>query len=156
MKRSSKHLHSQAVRARKLTFWEKGHLHPHVICHMSYVICHMACVTCHMSHVMCHCCFVGGGSVINWAATLSSFNVFSQPREVCYNRVDSKTSWPILAGKFVDFFCLVTYWRLHTKKSSQLFIALPFCYIKDLSWNVETYMKYGPLSGHIVVKIQFL
>ena len=51
---SSKHLHSQTVRARKLKFWEKVHLPPPVTCHMSHVACHMSHVTCHMSHVKCH------------------------------------------------------------------------------------------------------
>ena len=36
MKISSKHLHSQTVKARELTFWKKVH-----VFHMSYVTCHM-------------------------------------------------------------------------------------------------------------------
>ena len=41
---SSKHLHSQTVRTRKLKFLEN--VHPH---HVSHVTCHMSCVTCHIS-----------------------------------------------------------------------------------------------------------
>ena len=44
----------QTVRARQVKFWEKGHLLPPVICHVSCVMCHMSCVTCHVSHVSCH------------------------------------------------------------------------------------------------------
>ena len=47
MKISSKLLHSQAVRARELTFWGKVNLTPPVLCHISHV-------KCHMSHVMCN------------------------------------------------------------------------------------------------------
>ena len=61
MEISSKHFHSQTVRARQLKFWAKVHHPPpvmchisHVTCHVSYVMCHMSCVTCHMSHVTCN------------------------------------------------------------------------------------------------------
>ena len=40
---------SQTVRARKLKFWEKVHLLPHVICHMERVTCLISCATCHAS-----------------------------------------------------------------------------------------------------------
>ena len=70
-------LHSQAVRARELKFWDNIHLPQHIICHMSCVTCQMSFVTCHMSCVTCivsHVLFfnkvvklVGGGSVINGA-----------------------------------------------------------------------------------------
>ena len=43
--------HSQTVRARELTFWEKVHLPPPVTCHVSHVMCYMSRITCHMSHV---------------------------------------------------------------------------------------------------------
>ena len=42
--KSSKHLHSQTVRARKLKFLENFHFPPCVTCHMSHVICAMSCV----------------------------------------------------------------------------------------------------------------
>ena len=45
--KSSEHLHSQTLRARELTFWEKFHLNPPVTCYVSHVMCHMSCVTCH-------------------------------------------------------------------------------------------------------------
>ena len=71
---SLEHLHSQIVRARELKFWEKDHLHPPVMCHMSCVTCHVSSVTCHMSHVFFLSFFlsflskvvtlVGGGPVI--------------------------------------------------------------------------------------------
>ena len=51
---SSKHLHFQTVRARKLKFWEKVHLPPPVTCHVSRTMCHMSCATWHVPHVMCH------------------------------------------------------------------------------------------------------
>ena len=54
MKLSSVHLHSQTVRARELKFWEKVHLLPRVICHVSHAMCHVSCVPCHMSCVTCH------------------------------------------------------------------------------------------------------
>ena len=51
--KSSENIHSQTVRARELIFWEKGHLPPPVICHMSCVMCNVSCVMCHVSCVMC-------------------------------------------------------------------------------------------------------
>ena len=60
---SSENLHSQTGSARERQFWEKVHLPPPVIFHMS-------CVMCHSSHVI----FLqsvemsGGGSVINGAS----------------------------------------------------------------------------------------
>ena len=44
-------LHSQAVRARELKFWEKIHLSPLVMCHLSHVTWNVLHVTCHMSQV---------------------------------------------------------------------------------------------------------
>ena len=41
VKISSNHIHSKTVRARKLKFWEKVHLPPPVICHVSHVMCHI-------------------------------------------------------------------------------------------------------------------
>ena len=49
MKISSKHLHSQTVRAREPTFWEKVHFPPPVTCHVSHIPYHRPHVTCHMS-----------------------------------------------------------------------------------------------------------
>ena len=40
VKVSSKHPHSQTVRARDLKLWENVHLPPYVMCHVSYVRCH--------------------------------------------------------------------------------------------------------------------
>ena len=48
--KSSKHLHSQTVRARELKFGEKVHLPPHVMCLMSHFTFYMSHFTCHMSH----------------------------------------------------------------------------------------------------------
>ena len=66
VKISSNHLHSQTIRARELTVWEKVHLPSPV-----------SCVTCQVSHVTCQLSYVtkfdkvvrlvGGGSVINRA-----------------------------------------------------------------------------------------
>ena len=85
MKISSKHLHSQTVRARELNFFETVHLPPPVMCNVSHVTCHMSCVTFHMSHVMCHISCV--------ICTFSHFllNFFGQSFEasrwrVCYQR----------------------------------------------------------------------
>ena len=47
--KSSKHLHSQTVRARGLKFWEDVHCSSPSTCHVSCVMCHMSCVTCKMS-----------------------------------------------------------------------------------------------------------
>ena len=52
--RYSTNLHCQAVRARKLKFFENVHLPPPVTCHISHVMCHISHVMCHMSHVTCH------------------------------------------------------------------------------------------------------
>ena len=49
---STRHLHSQTVRARELTFWDKVHPPP-VTCHMSHFMWNMSRVTCHVSHVTC-------------------------------------------------------------------------------------------------------
>ena len=48
LKKSSKHLFSQAVSARDLTFWENIPTTPLL------VICQMSCVTCHESRVTCN------------------------------------------------------------------------------------------------------
>ena len=45
MEISSEHLHSQIVRARNLTFWEKVHLSSPVMCLMSRVTCNVSYVT---------------------------------------------------------------------------------------------------------------
>ena len=58
MEISSEHIHSQTIRARDLKFWEKVHLPPPVMRHMS-------CVTCHKVVKL-----VGGGFVINGATCL--------------------------------------------------------------------------------------
>ena len=54
METSSEHLHCQTVRARELKFWEKVHLPPSVMCHVSCVMCHVSSVICHPSSVTCH------------------------------------------------------------------------------------------------------
>ena len=55
---SSKHLHSQFVRAKELKFLENVHrtmYHmSHVMCHVSWVMGHMSHLTSHMSHVTCY------------------------------------------------------------------------------------------------------
>ena len=46
----------QTVEARDLTFLEKGHLPPPVMCHVSSVPCHMSHVMCHWNiyiHILC-------------------------------------------------------------------------------------------------------
>ena len=80
MKISLKHLHSQTVRARKLTFWEKVHLLPPVTCFVSCVTCHLSCVTCNFIYFV----FVfdkvvkpvDGGFVINGATPSSLDRTF--------------------------------------------------------------------------------
>ena len=51
LKISSKHLPSQTLRARELTFSEKVHLPSPVMCHAKQVMCQIWRVTCQMSHV---------------------------------------------------------------------------------------------------------
>ena len=51
---SSKHLHSQTVRAGELKFLQDVHLPRLVTCHVSCGICHVSQVICHKSHVTCH------------------------------------------------------------------------------------------------------
>ena len=51
--KSWRHLHSQTVWARDLTFWVTSHILSCITCHMSRVTCHVTHVTCHMSHVTC-------------------------------------------------------------------------------------------------------
>ena len=50
----STNLHSQTVKVRELTFWEKVHLPPPVTCQVSHVTRHMSHVTCQLLHVTCH------------------------------------------------------------------------------------------------------
>ena len=47
----SKYLHSQIVKARKLKFWDRVHLPPPVLYHLSCGTCHMSHITCNMSCV---------------------------------------------------------------------------------------------------------
>ena len=54
VKISSKHLHSQTVRARELKFWFTSPYMLCVMCHISSVPCHMSYVTCHVWHDTCH------------------------------------------------------------------------------------------------------
>ena len=65
---SSKHLHSQAVRARELTFWEKVHLLPPVTCHVSHVKFFVVVVDKVVK-------LVGGGSIIRWHVTCDTWHV---------------------------------------------------------------------------------
>ena len=51
MKISSIHLHSQIVRACKLTFGEKVHVPPNVMCHLSHIMCHGSCVSFHKDYL---------------------------------------------------------------------------------------------------------
>ena len=53
VKISSKHPHSQIVRARELKIWKNAQLPPSLTCHVSHVTCHISHVTCHVSHVTC-------------------------------------------------------------------------------------------------------
>ena len=66
---SSKHLHSQTVRARELKFWPKVHLPPPVSWHVSHIPYHMSHVTFSSSFVIWDKVVnvVGGGYVINEA-----------------------------------------------------------------------------------------
>ena len=60
------------VWSRALKFWEKVHLLPPVLCHMSRVTCHVSHVTYHMSHVffLKVTKLVCGGSLVNDADSI--------------------------------------------------------------------------------------
>ena len=65
--RYSTNLHSQAVRARELNFFDNVHLPPPGTCHMSHVTCHVSHVTFSYFFFYKVVKLVGGGSVINGA-----------------------------------------------------------------------------------------
>ena len=96
MKISSKHLHSQTVRARKLKFSKKVHLPPPVMCYLSHVTCHMSHVTCPIS------CLTFSSSF---------FSLFIQGSEASPWRVCYQLSLPRLFF-FNRFFKGVPQWRI--------------------------------------------
>ena len=146
MEISSVHHHSQTVRARELTFWEKVHLlqpvmchvseswncgrmftpnnMSHVTCHMSHVMCHMSRVTCHMSRVICHVSQNDGAS--RW--------------RVCYLSSLNQTIKIVLKS----------FERLWKKKiiATHNFLVGSFCLLgnlnicQKLSWNKFVYTVY--------------
>ena len=82
---SSKHLLSQTIRARDLTFLHNVH---HPLCvtwHVSYVTCHMSGVRCHMSGVTCQVSHVTSNSQTVRARELKFWEkVCLLPPVTCY------------------------------------------------------------------------
>ena len=82
MEISSVHLHSQTGRARELKFWDKVHLPPPVVCHVSDVMCHVSCVMCHVSCVTCHV------SCAMCHTSCATFHVSHVPHVMCHMSCD--------------------------------------------------------------------
>ena len=117
MEISSKHHHSQTVRARELTFWEKVHLSPPVTCHVLNVTCHMSHVTCHMSLVVSHYIYI-----YFCCKSIPSLNIIIK-QLYWYMRLDQLGSWL----PQVDIFLL-----LYLLKNIGGLLFLLFSSIKDI------------------------